>query len=1128
MFSPVRDATPRRIARVVHAVALAAALAAAAPLTLPAAAGAQQPAAPAQAGTIEGRVTEASSGRPLDAVQIVVVGTTLGAATNATGAFRITGVPARAVQLQTRYIGFAPQTRTVTVAAGQTARVTFELRSSALQLDQVVVTGTGGAVETKKLGNTIAIVKPPENAPVTSVSEVLQGREPGLVGLPSSGMTGEGSRIRIRGNASISQSNEPIILVDGIRINQAGGFGSNISRNGGSPSRLDDIDPSSIERVEVLKGAAAATLYGTEASNGVIQIFTKKGATGAPVWLFGFEQSASQYPKDRLPVNAGFARTQGRADSLSVFYGRTIQPFEIIERRVLDDIVTTGRGQVYNGQVSGGTGTTRYFVSGRYAWENGPLSDELQGFSLPAQDLARRAQATANVDFQPRSNLRVGTRASYTGAHQETPSNSNDIRGFVSQAYLGKPEDANCLRAVQLDPTKAAAMGVRSPGVCDGPGNPYGNGAFATVREGAQLRTRQDVERFIGAFDVQLALPSELTLTAVAGIDVTDQRSSAQLPFGNAVDNQNGAAPNGSRTIDDLSDRQITADLKARWRRQLRPSLGMTLDAGVQAFFSRTVNTGASADNFPGPGLEVVSAGTFISFPESFLSTVNGGVFGQAQFEIDDWIFPTLGGRYDYASAFGEEAPGVFYPKFSLSVVPSDRAWYQTSALGRVVPTLRLRGAIGRSGRQPGAFDQFTTFGPIAISTPVTANGLVPLNLGNPELAPEVSTEIEAGFEAGLFGDRLGLSATAWSRVVDDLLVPVQYAPSGGFLPTQLTNVGQMKARGLELSVNATAVSRPDLQIDLFASGAYLWQKITDLGGAAPIKVSAGGVRYRNYLREGYAPGALFGGAIIQPCAQRPSGAAYACLEGDQVPYDFDRNGTPDTRAQALAYLANVPRLGSNVGVTALNPIQVDQTPDPNNDPLDNYLGKPFPDWSGGFGGSVTFRRSWRLNTLFEYRAGDFTVTNLTRAFRNSLGIALNSRETAQVDARLQNPATTAEQRLTDALTWANELKALSPYDGLNQNESGDFLRWRELGLTYSAPSALAARLRATGVDVTFAVRNLALFTRYGGSDPETNQAGRGGNTGAGSTVNQNFAEAVDVFGMPLQRRFSLSVRLGY
>jgi hypothetical protein len=277
-------------------------------------------------------------------------------------------------------------------------------------------------------------------------------------------------------------------------------------------------------------------------------------------------------------------------------------------------------------------------------------------------------------------------------------------------------------------------------------------------------------------------------------------------------------------------------------------------------------------------------------------------------------------------------------------------------------------------------------------------------------------------------------------------------------------------------------------------------------------------------VKQGYAPGALFGAEIIRSCDRRPSGASYPCLAPGEVPYDFNGDRKPDTEAQALAFLANVPRSGSNVGVTALNPIQIDQTPE-NGDPLDHYLGKPFPDWSGSFGGTLTLFRNWRLNTLFEYRAGDFTVTNMTTAFKNALTIALNSERTANLDSKLQNPATPAQERLAAALEWANEVKALTPYDGLNQNEKGDFLRWRELGITYTAPQSLANRIRASSLSFTLTGRNLALITGYGGVDPESNQAGRGNGT---STFDNNFAESIDVFGLPLQRRFSFAVHLGY
>ena len=245
-------------------------------------------------GVVEGRVLESGSGRPLVAASVVIVGTTVGGITSEAGVYRISGVPARQVQVRVRLIGFTPVSKTVLVVAGQTATADFSLQVSALQLEQVVVTGSGQATEVKRLGNTVSVIQAPRDFPINDISSLLTAREPGLSAITSAGLTGQGSRIRIRGNASLTQSNEPVFFVDGIRMNAGGGM----------TSRLDDIDPSSIERVEVLKGAAAATLYGTEASNGVIQIFTKKGSTGAPKWNFSTQEEAIQFP-DRIAPNAG-------------------------------------------------------------------------------------------------------------------------------------------------------------------------------------------------------------------------------------------------------------------------------------------------------------------------------------------------------------------------------------------------------------------------------------------------------------------------------------------------------------------------------------------------------------------------------------------------------------------------------------------------------------------------------------------------------------------------------------------------------------------------------------------------------------------------------------------------------
>jgi TonB-dependent starch-binding outer membrane protein SusC len=473
-------------------------------------------------------------------------------------------------------------------------------------------------------------------------------------------------------------------------------------------------------------------------------------------------------------------------------------------------------------------------------------------------------------------------------------------------------------------------------------------------------------------------------------------------------------------------------------------------------------------------------------------------------------VFLTLGGRYDYASTFGENASGVFYPKASISVIPSDLpAWRST-----LLSTWRVRAAIGQSGRQPGAFDKLTTYGPLASQF---GPGAVPGNLGNADLKPEIATEVETGMEMGLFEDVVGLDFTLWQRVVKDALVSRQFPISWGFQNQQLVNAGELEAKGAELSIRTALLRRQDMSLDLFANGAYLWQNVKSLGGAPPLKVGGAYPRYRNFLKEGHAPGALFGAKLPESCGLRPAGKTYSCLGAGQLPYDLNRDGQPDTEAQLLAALANP------INPSSLNPLMVDE--DGDGDLLDHYLGKPYPNWTGSVGGTFGYRGAWRLSTLFEYKAGDYTVTNLTDAFRRSNpSIGRNTREAAQVEATLLNPSSTAQQRLEAARKWAYELKALSPYDGLNQNEDGSFVRWRELALTWIVPANLTQRIGARDMEITFTGRNLKLWTGYTGIDPEANAIGR---TGAGGLDN-NYLDAVDAFGFPLPRRFGLSVRLGY
>ena len=250
------------------------------------------------------------------------------------------------------------------------------------------------------------------------------------------------------------------------------------------------------------------------------------------------------------------------------------------------------------------------------------------------------------------------------------------------------------------------------------------------------------------------------------------------------------------------------------------------------------------------------------------------------------------------------------------------------------------------------------------------------------------------GAEAGVIHNRVGVDVTYWRRTTRDALVFQQFPATGGFVNSQLANIGELKSKGLELKLNALVLSRPNLSIHLFTNAAYLSQLILDMGGAAPIKVGGSYPRYRNFAARGpdtlysapgvisevryYSPGALLGAEVIPVCGPgvvyrggANAGSARPCYTpGQTVPYDINGDRQPDSEADFLAYLAS-PRSPTN-----LLPMFDDE--DGDRDLLDHYQGKPMPDWQGGFGATVTFRRNLQLNLLFEYRAGNYTVTNLT------------------------------------------------------------------------------------------------------------------------------------------------------
>lgn len=1064
----------------------------------------------AQTGTISGKVVDSRTGDGLPGASVVVEGLDIGAATNIDGEYSIANVPVGSRKVLARFIGFKSSVQTINISGGSVTELNFELNETVLQLDEVVVTGAGVASEKRKLGNTVATINAStlQDAPVGDLSEILTAREAGLSVLPSNGLVGTGSRIRIRGVASLSQSNEPIVYIDGIRVNN--GAGSALNGAGGA-SRIDDINPDAIERVEVLKGAAAATLYGTQASNGIIQIFTKKGSFSPPRFNLEIEQAAISYP-DRYHPNVGFARSAEQAQTMSDVFGFSVRPWELVTRNSVKDLLDTGYGQTYSLSVSGGGSGVTYFASGRFQDTDGPLNPQPEDFaiaSLPgetfepgkANDSFRRAQFTANINLIPTNKLNIRIGSGYSNVHNEMPRNGNNIYGVVSLAMFGKPE--------RVDESNA-----------------QGSRAFMTTREATYQTNKEDTEHAYVSMTTHYKLATDINLEGTFGLDYTGERASLFRPFAYDVDNFTSSTTEGSLDIGKLEKKEWTVDFKANWNRNFTSDISSSLVLGFQGFKTEVNTSGGYGESFPGPGLETLSATSApTEASRSFFSQViNAGWFFQEQLGYKDYLYLTAGLRFDANSAFGANFSTQSYPKLSLSFVPTSAFAGMASSF---LSTFRVRGAVGKSGQQPTAFDHLTTYGPFSSAE---GPGLSPDNLGNPDLKPEVSIEYEGGFEAGLLNDRLGLEFTYWDRTVTDALVSRQFAFSGGFISQQLDNIGEIKANGLDLSARFSALKGENLTVDLFANAAYISEDVTDLGGAPPLKAGGSYPRYRNYVWQGFAPGAHLGAALYTEPVSDDVRALAAEIGANidpvpEFPIDIDGDGKADSRADLLAFFAQ-PRDPDDFR-PALKPFYYRDvvTGAVVRDDLLNYLGKPTPDWSGAFGLNVGFLKHFRISSLFEYKAGNYYVNNLTDAFRKAHGlIGRNTPEAAATEVVLLNPSSTAEQRLAAAVTWENTYRALSPFSGLNTIEKADFIRWRELSIAYDVPRNVVQTFGLRNATVSIAGRNLMLFTGYTGIDQEMNAIGRA----SGGGTDNNFLDGVDAFGYPIPKQFTFSLKVGF
>lgn len=713
-------------------------------------------------GTIRGKVTNAA-GQPLPNAQVFVVGTPIGAQTGADGGYTIGRVPAGPASVRARLIGYESAVQSVTVTAGGTVTADFTLSPSAVSLDQVVVTGTAGSARKREVGNSIGQVSVASLPEVpTNVSNLLAGRVAGVNISGGLGNAGSGSAIRLRGATSMALSNQPLIYVDGVRTRSdeypRNGIFQGATQRGanayGSP--LNDINPDDIERIEVVKGAAATTLFGTDAAAGVIQIFTKRGSQGAPKWT--------------TQLNSGFSRLQQfGTDAVPLIY---MDPF----------IRDAGRLGL-QAQVAGGTQ-----AGVRYLFSFG--ADNTDG--VLELDNERKYQLRTNVDFSPMKNVQMSWNSSFsTNLITQTPA-GNNAQGVTLNAFR---RDRNYFGKADPDTIKLV----------------YGQ------------RLNSNVDRLLLGSTITWTPVANYSSRLIVGFDRSSLENRNVRPYGFP------GAVTGIIQNQVWQNKILSLDWANNYDWQVSDGFKATLSAGTQYVNSLVGDVVAYSENYPAPTEPTVASGSLRNADENRLKNITGGAFAQALLGFKDRYFVTVGARVDGNSAFGESFGFQTYPKASASWVVSDEGFWRER-----FGTLKVRAAYGAAGRAPTAFAAVQTWNPVGWGT---SPAVRPLNLGDPNLGPERTTETELGFDHTAFDGRLTVDFTWFRAVTDDALFFVRNVPSLGFLSSSLGNAGKIMKRGIEAAINATVLERDNLAIRAGLNASTNVSKVLSLGGAPSFSI---------------------------------------------------------------------------------------------------------------------------------------------------------------------------------------------------------------------------------------------------------------------------------------------------
>lgn len=985
----------------------------------------------ADSAVIIGHVTS-GAGAPVVAALVSIRDLRLSATTNDAGLFRIVIPPdrftAKTDTLRVVRIGYRPTSVAFRIAAGQVT-VDVVMATAAVALDQVVVTGTAGNQERRAQAAVVTSIDATDimaKAPVLDVNQLLYAQAPGVSMTNASGTSGSNTRIDIRGQASISLSNYPLVFVDGVRVTAGPRTAPGNAVGGQSLNALSDLNPDDIASIEVVKGPAAATLYGADASAGVIQILTKKGRPGARQFTQKLSLQDDVLQPNFTPYTNYAKCTASLVAATSVnplCKGQTIGTVISDNVLVRNDVFNNGSSGNIAYSLQGGNDNFGYYASFSATNESG---------TTPNNFLNHRS---GRVNFTWNATPKLSLDASIYVARMDDklPKGDQDSNGFMLGGDFGSPTS-----------------------VITGSNGSLAGGWFiasTSVTSISSINTEDNTLRGTPSIQLRYSPTSWFTNRITLGQDLIHILGTQLYPK-NSLNWYSAVQNTGQISVNESDANLYTVDYLGNISGRFGAHDQVSSDF---SFGSQWINSVATSLSGVGQGLltntnDVVGAATTTTASQGYGQSKSFGYFGQEQIGLNDRLYLQLGARIDRNSAFGTNYGSFFLPKAGLSYVLSQEQFWQDRLSS--ISTFRLRAAYGTTGRSPSSTAALQTFSKANYITDAGAvlPGVSPGSPGNANLKPERGTEFEGGFDAGFFHDRIGLEATYFDKISKDLLLALPIAPSSGFSSSPLVNIGQVSNKGLELSLRATAFSSRNLTWDIAATTNTVTNRIDNMGSVTPF-VSAN--------NQCFKPGMEVG--------------AWCVPQVIRVDSVNNKTFVTDTSVNVGGQIAK---------------------------------------YESSLSSTMTIYRNFRVYFQFDGKFG-YKIYDLTKDFRDR-SVANSAEAVLPAD----QGGYSANERLRRLGPFFTQTAGTPVGTSLVRDPyivSGDFVRLREMAVTWSLPTQIGERLGLPGSSITFGGRNLWLSTKYPGFDPEVN--------GADGLVNLYRA---DVFTTPQNRRLFTRLNLQF